>query len=82
MIADEPMIEALARRTRAREADRAARSLIARAAHLEKRAERPRVPPSERTHLNARARELRTAAELLLTDISEVSRSGNVRSAA
>jgi hypothetical protein len=57
-----------------REAEQAARRLIARAAHLEKRAGRPRTDSDERMNLAAKARELRAAAEPLLAEISELSR--------
>ena len=57
-----------------RESEQAARRLIARAAHLEKRATRPRIDQTERSDLNSRAQELRAAAELLLTEVCELSR--------
>jgi hypothetical protein len=61
-------------RTLVRETQHAARGLIERAAYLEKRARRYRTDPGERADLNSRAQELRTAAELLLADVSELSR--------
>jgi hypothetical protein len=61
-------------RAHVREAEQAARGLIARAAHLEKRAERPRADDLERMRLRSQARELRAAAGLLLAEISELSR--------
>ena len=57
-----------------REAELAARRLLARAAHLEKRAQRPRADATERDRLNARARELRSEAQALLAEIAELSR--------
>jgi hypothetical protein len=70
----EPSIEATAVRVHVREAERAARGLIVRAAHMEKRAGRPRTDSTDRLSLNARARELRADAEVLLAEISELSR--------
>lgn len=61
-------------RNHVREAEQAARRLLERAAHLEKRAGRPRADPAERLSLTARARELREDAEVLLAEISELSR--------
>ena len=60
--------------THVRDAERAARRLIARAAYLEKRARRPRADPAERDTLNAQARELRMAAAGLMAEVSEVAR--------
>ena len=57
-----------------RQSEQAARRLIARAAHLEKRARRSRIDQAERSDLNSRAQELRAAAELLLTEVCELSR--------
>jgi hypothetical protein len=66
--------ETAAIRAQVRESERAARRLIVRAAHLEKRARRPRADTAERNSLNAQARELRADAEALLAKISELSR--------
>ena len=57
-----------------RESEQAARRLIARAAHLEKRAGRPRIDQRERSDLNSRAQQMRAAAELLLAEVCELSR--------
>ena len=48
--------------------------MIVRAAHLEKRAQRPRADAAERLSLMARARELRADADALLAKVSELSR--------
>jgi hypothetical protein len=69
-------------RARMREAEMTARNLIARAAYIEKRAKRAGVDSVERTSLDARARMLRADADLLLTEISELSRHLTRRSAA
>lgn len=69
-------------RARIREAEQAARNLIVRAAYIEKRAERARADSAERLELNARARELREAAEVLRAEISELSHDVSRRSAA
>ena len=61
-------------RAQLRENERDARRLIARAAHLEKRAERACLDSSERLNLNAIALELRASAQQLLTEVSELSR--------
>lgn len=61
-------------RARMREAERAARDLIVRAAYFEKRAERAHTNSDERINLDARARELREAAGVLRREISELSR--------
>jgi hypothetical protein len=61
-------------RTQLRENEQYARRLIARAAHLEKRAERACLDSSERLNLNAIAVELRASARQLLTEVSELSR--------
>jgi len=66
--------EAVAIRTQVRESEQAARRLTLRAAHLEKRARRPRADAAERNSLNAQALELRADAEALLEKISELSR--------
>jgi hypothetical protein len=58
----------------ARESEQAARRLITRAAHLEKRASRSRIDRNERSDLNSRAQELRAAAEVLLAEVCELSR--------
>jgi hypothetical protein len=60
-------------RAHVREADQAARRLIMRAAHLEKRARRPRADPTESVSLEARALELRADARALLAEVSELS---------
>ena len=73
MLAPAPT-EATSIRSHVREAELAARRLLTRAAHLEKLARRPRGGDSERDRLNARARELRSDAEALLAEISELSR--------
>jgi hypothetical protein len=69
-----PPVQAALVRAHVREAEHAARRLIARAAHMEKRAARPRTALSERTRLDATARDLRAAADVLLAEISELSR--------
>jgi hypothetical protein len=61
-------------RAQMRESDRASRRLIGQAAHIEKLARRARPGSSERVNLNAKAHELRTAARLLLAEVSELSR--------
>ena len=61
-------------RALARETEQAARRLLSRAAHLEKRASRPRTDPSECANLKSQAVELRTAADLLLVEVCELSR--------
>ena len=61
-------------RAHVRAAEQAARGLIARAAHMEKRAARPRTASSERMSLDTKAQELRAAADILLAEISELSR--------
>jgi hypothetical protein len=61
-------------RAHAREAEQAARRLIARAAHLEKRAGRLRIGATERMSLDAKARELRAEADLLLSEVAELAR--------
>jgi hypothetical protein len=60
-------------RAHVREADHAARRLIVRAAHLEKRARRPGANASERASLEALALELRADAHALLAEVSELS---------
>jgi hypothetical protein len=60
--------------TSARESERAARRLLSRAAHLEKRANRSWSDPVERSELNSRARELRAAAAQLLSEVCELAR--------
>jgi hypothetical protein len=70
----EARIEPAVLRAHVREADQAARRLLARAAHMEKRASRARVGSIERVNLDDRARELRAAAQALLTEVSELSR--------
>ncbi len=67
-------IETTAIRAHVREAEQAARRLIVRAAHLEKRALRPRADVAERLSLTVRARELRSDAHALLAEVSELSR--------
>jgi hypothetical protein len=67
-------IETTAIRAHVREAEQAARRLIVRASHLEKRAQRPRADAAERLSLTARARELRADADVLLAEVSELSR--------
>ena len=66
--------ETTAIRAHVREAEQAARRLIVRAAHLEKRAQRTRTDATERLSLTARARELRADAGVLLAEVSELSR--------
>jgi hypothetical protein len=61
-------------RAHVREAEHAARWLIARAAHMEKRAGRPRIDATERVSLDAKARELRADAGALLGEIAELVR--------
>ena len=61
-------------RSHAREVDHAARRLIVRAVHLEKLARRLRADSDERVRLEARARDLRLAAEALLSEVSELSK--------
>jgi hypothetical protein len=61
-------------RSQVREVEHAARTRIIRAAHLEKRAQRARADTAERLSLNARACELRADAEVLLAQVSELSR--------
>jgi len=78
----EPKTTPFSIRLRRREAEQAARNLIVRAAYIEKRAGRARLDSAERASLDARARELRDAAELLRTEISELSRHACGRSAA
>jgi hypothetical protein len=69
-------------RARMREAELTARNLIARAAYIEKRAGRAGVDSAERANLDARARKLRAEADVLLAEISELSRHVARRSAA
>jgi hypothetical protein len=57
-----------------RESEHAARRLIARAAHLEKRASRPRTDAAERLSLTGTAGQLRAAAAELLLEVSDLSR--------
>lgn len=64
----------IAIRSYVREAEHAARRLIIRAAHLEKRARRPRADAAERLSLTTRARQLRADAEALQAQVSELSR--------
>jgi hypothetical protein len=66
--------DATALRVHVRESEQAARRLIARAAYMEKRAGRPGADPVERSDLIEIAQELRRAAQVLLTEISELSR--------
>jgi hypothetical protein len=66
--------ETSAIRAQLRENEQDARRLIARAAHLEKRAERTSLDSSERVNLNAIALDLRASAEQLLAEVSELSR--------
>ena len=66
--------ETSAIRAQLRENEQDARRLIARAAHLEKRAERASLDSSERLNLNAIALDLRASAEQLLAEVSELSR--------
>jgi hypothetical protein len=61
-------------RAHVRKAEHAARWLIARAAHMEKRAARPRIDAAERVSLDATARELRADAGALLSEIGELVR--------
>jgi hypothetical protein len=61
-------------RARMREAELTARNLILRAAYMEKRAGRAGVDSAERVNLDARARELRADADVLLAEISALSR--------
>ena len=70
----QPLTEPSAIRAQLRESEHTARSLIARAAHIEKRAQRACADSSERLSLTAIAQELRGAAEQLLTEVSELSR--------
>jgi hypothetical protein len=72
--ATQPPAQAARVRAHVRQAEQAARQLIARAAHMEKRAARPRTAVTERMRLDANARELRAAADALLAEISELSR--------
>jgi hypothetical protein len=65
--------DAIAIRAHVRESEHAARRLIVRAAHLEKRARRPRADPVEKASLEARALELRADARILLAEVSELS---------
>jgi hypothetical protein len=66
--------DATAIRAHLREAEHAARRLIDRAAHLEKRAARAQADSAERMRLDGSARELRAAAQALMAEISELSR--------
>jgi hypothetical protein len=75
-----PSTNPAAIRAHMREADQAARRLILQAAHLEKRARRPRADRVEREWLEARALELRADAHALLAEISALS--GQVAAAA
>jgi hypothetical protein len=68
-----PSTDAAAIRAHVREADHAARRLIMRAAHLEKRARRLRTDSLERVSLEARALGLRADAHALLAEVSELS---------
>ena len=70
----EPSVETVAIRTQAREAEKAARDLVARAAHMQKLARRLRLDSTEQLNLNARARELHDEAARLLTEVSDLSR--------
>jgi hypothetical protein len=67
-------IETSTIRAQLRESEQDARRLIARAAHIEKRAQRACADSPEYLCLSAIARELRAAAEQLLTEASELSR--------
>jgi hypothetical protein len=70
----ERSLDAAEIRAVARESEQAARRLISRAAHLEKRAKRSWSDPAERSELNSRARELRSAAAHLLDEVCELAR--------
>jgi hypothetical protein len=70
----EPSQPATAIRAQVREADQTLRRIIARAAHMEKRAERAEADSAERLRLEARARELRAAAAALVAEISDLCR--------
>jgi hypothetical protein len=70
----EPLVETSAIRAQLRESERDARRLIARAAHLEKRAQRASADSPEHLSLRAIALELRSAAGQLLAEASELSR--------
>ena len=61
-------------RARVRENEQDARRLIARAAYMEKRAQRVREDSPERLSLTMIALELRAAAERRLAEASELSR--------
>jgi hypothetical protein len=61
-------------RVQLRESEQDARRLIARAAHIEKRAQRACADSPEYMTLSAIARELRLAAGQLLAEASELSR--------
>ncbi len=69
-------------RTQLRESEHDARRLIARAAHIEKRAQRARPDSPEYLSLSAVSLELRAAAERLLAEASELSRRVKMGSAA
>jgi F420-dependent methylenetetrahydromethanopterin dehydrogenase len=68
------VIETTTVRARLRESEHDARRLIARAAHIEKRAQRACADSHEYVSLSAIARELRAAAAQLLAEASELSR--------
>jgi hypothetical protein len=72
--------DATAIRAHVREADQTARRLILQAAHLEKRARRPRADQVERMSLESRALALRADARALQAEVSELS--GQVAAAA
>ena len=70
----DPVVETTMIRAQLRESEQDARRLIARAAHIEKRAQRSCADSPEYRSLNAIARELRAAADQLLAEASELSR--------
>ena len=70
----EPVVETSTIRTQLRESEHDARQLIARAAHIEKRAQRASANSPEYLTLRAIALELRATAGQLLAEASELSR--------
>jgi len=70
----EAAVETSTIRAQLRESEHDARRLIARAAHIEKRARRACSDSPEYLSLSAIARELRATAEQLLAEASELSR--------
>jgi hypothetical protein len=69
-----PSTDVVTIRNHLRDADQAARRLIARAAYMERLARRPGASSTERARLDDRAQELRGAAAALSAAICDLSR--------